>query len=88
MANPFNKDEQEKTEVNPEAEVVVDEKAPAEQTAEKTEEIDKDSKSEIDAQIDKLQQEYDTLNKIFIYLIIHYVYKYNTLYWHINNNNI
>ena len=47
MANPFNKDEQEKTEVNPEAEVVVDEKAPAEQTAEKTEEIDKDSKSEI-----------------------------------------
>ena len=30
MANPFNKDEQEKTEVNPEAEVVVDEKAPAE----------------------------------------------------------
>ena len=68
MANPFNKDEQEKTEVNPEAEVVVDEKAPAEQTAEKTEEIDKDSKSEIDAQIDKLQQEYDTLNNQYIRL--------------------
>ena len=68
MANPFNKDEQEKTEVNPEAEVVVDEKAPAEQTVEKTEEIDKDSKSEIDAQIDKLQQEYDTLNNQYIRL--------------------
>ena len=68
MANPFNKEEQEKTEVNPEAEVVVDEKAPAEQTVEKTEEIDKDSKSEIDAQIDKLQQEYDTLNNQYIRL--------------------
>ena len=67
MTNPFKKDE-EKTEVNPEAEVVVDEKAPAEDAVEQTEETDNTEKSDIDTKIDKLQQEYDTLNNQYIRL--------------------
>lgn len=67
MTNPFKKEE-EKTEVNPEAEVVADEKAPAEDTVEQTEETDNTEKSDIDTKIDKLQQEYDTLNNQYIRL--------------------
>lgn len=67
MTNPFKKEE-EKTEVNPEAEVVVDEKAPAEDAVEQTEETDNTEKSDIDTKIDKLQQEYDTLNNQYIRL--------------------
>lgn len=67
MTNPFKKEE-EKTEVNTEAEVVVDEKAPAEDAVEQTEETDNTEKSDIDTKIDKLQQEYDTLNNQYIRL--------------------
>lgn len=68
MTNPFKKEEQEKTEVNPEAEVVVDEKAPADDAVEQTETTDDSEKSDIDTKIDKLQQEYDTLNNQYIRL--------------------
>lgn len=73
MTNPFGVNEEEnkeenieknsgnKAEVNPEAEVIVDEKAPADEAAENSEESH-------DSDLDKLQAEYDKLNNQYIRL--------------------
>ena len=73
MTNPFGVNEEEnkeenieknsgnKAEVNPEAEVVVDEKAPADEAVENSEESH-------DSDLDKLQAEYDKLNNQYIRL--------------------
>ena len=73
MTNPFGVNEEEnkeenieknsgnKAEVNPEAEVVVDEKAPADEAVE-------DSEESHDSDLDKLQAEYDKLNNQYIRL--------------------
>ena len=69
MTNPFGVNEEEnieknsgnKAEVNPEAEVIVDEKAPADEAVENTEESH-------DSDLDKLQAEYDKLNNQYIRL--------------------
>lgn len=69
MTNPFGVNEEEnieknsgnKAEVNPEAEVIVDEKAPADEALENAEESH-------DSDLDKLQAEYDKLNNQYIRL--------------------
>ncbi len=69
MTNPFGVNEEEnieknsgnKAEVNPEAEVIVDEKAPADEAVENAEESH-------DSDLDKLQAEYDKLNNQYIRL--------------------
>ena len=73
MTNPFGVNEEEnkeenieknsgnKAEVNPEAEVIVDEKAPADVAVE-------DSEESHDSDLDKLQAEYDKLNNQYIRL--------------------
>lgn len=65
MANPF-KDDQNKSEVNPDAEVIVDDNAAAEETAEET--TEENSEQETDSDCSKLQAEYDTLNSQYIRL--------------------
>ncbi len=70
MANPFKGETEEnniekeetKTEVNPDAEVVVDEKADAEKSTEQEETVSEMS------ELDKLQAEYDKLNNQYIRL--------------------
>lgn len=63
MSNPF-KDEQNKTELNPDAEVIVDENPPAEEVSEETVEDTEQNNSEIE----KLKSDYDKLNNQYIRL--------------------
>lgn len=69
MGNPFkdNSSEQEiKAEVNPEAEVIVDETKPVEEATEQA--TTTEEQADIDSQINKLQEDYDKLNNQYIRL--------------------
>lgn len=64
MTNPFKKDEQENTEVNPDAEVIAEDETPVENIAENSTE----EEETLNPQIEELQQKYETLNNQYIRL--------------------